>query len=85
MNSLAANYSSLTAFLEYWRALRSSAARSPEEQGRLEEIEGLLSTFSKAEAAALDAAAEDPTSRRHRERVEHKLRHLLIERGVLTG
>ena len=79
------SYSSLSALLAHWRALKSAPQRSREEHERFEEIAALVAGLSPDEARALENDASDPAAARHRERAENKLRRALLERGFLAG
>jgi hypothetical protein len=81
----ATTYSSLTAFLAHLRALRATAAASPEQSGRRQAMEALVAELSPAERESLEAADTGGESGRHRERAERHLTRILRERGVLTG
>jgi len=79
------NYSSLAALLAHWRAMKSAPPRSHAEQDRFEEIAALVAGLTPDEARALEDDSDDPAATRHRERAEHKLRDVLLKRGLLAG
>jgi hypothetical protein len=90
-------YSSLTAFLAHYDALRRRrpdgfAATLAADAAARAEIDGVIDELGDADRAAL---ADEPASvanaasagaaARHRTRAELKLRRLLIARGMLSG
>ena len=80
------SYSSLTAFVAHYRALKSGERLSEDERSRLSDMKRLLDSMGPEIRTALDFdAAGDGARRRHRERAERKLRLELIDRGMLTG
>jgi hypothetical protein len=80
-------YSSISAFLAHYQALRkiSGSARTEDERHRLDAIERLLDLLRPEERAAIDSAAVDPFVVRHRERASLRLRRELMARGALDG
>ncbi len=78
-------YSSLAAFLAHYRALKSGASLSPEEERLLAEMSATIATLAPEVRAALDSIEDTPASNRHRARAEFQLRRELAARGMLAG
>jgi hypothetical protein len=78
-------YSSLTAFLEHYRALKSAGSRTAEENQLLAAMSPAMDALTSDERAALDSHVDDSAIKRHRERAELKLRRELIARAMITG
>lgn len=78
-------YSSVSAFLAHYQALRKTpaASLSDDDRKRLDAMEKLLATLRPEEREAIIAEARDPAVVRHRERGELRLRRELMARGVL--
>ncbi|HEV3112350.1 MAG TPA: hypothetical protein VGY99_17830 [Candidatus Binataceae bacterium] len=83
MSTLA--YSSLTAFLAHRRVLRAAGSRSPDQAGRLAEMEALIAQLSPAERDSLEGADAAGEQARHRQRAERHLIQILRHQGVLSG
>jgi hypothetical protein len=82
------SYSSLTALLEHYRALRAAPSRSTDDERTLAALGALLDVLEPAERAALEpgaAQSSDSAARRHRERAETRLRRMLAQRGVIRA
>ncbi len=77
-------FSSLSAFLEYYAALRRAPQPTDEERATLAAIGEIIDILTPEERASLDGAAADAAQRR-RERAYRKLAHELIRRGVLEA
>lgn len=80
-------YSSVSAFLAHYFALRKipSAALGEDDRLRLDAIEKLLQVLRPEERAAIASEANDPSAIHHRERAARHLRRELSNRGVLDG
>jgi hypothetical protein len=81
-------YSSLSAFLAHYRALKSAASRSAYDEQLLAEMSALLAMpamLAPDARAALDSPANNPSAKRHRERAELDLRRELAARGILSA
>lgn len=78
-------YSSITAFLAHWRALRTASALDGEDRNQIAAMEPFFSVLSPAERAALESDTGDSSTARHRERAELRLRRELLARGVIDG
>jgi hypothetical protein len=78
-------YSSLSAFLAHYRALKSETSRSADDDQLLAEMSALLATLAPDARAALDSPANNSSAKRHRERAELDLRRELAARGILAG
>lgn len=81
------SYSSLTAFIAHWRALREAPSLNPEQSARLGQMREVIETLSAAErdALALQEGAIAGDAGRHRQRAERHLNHLLRHRGWLAA
>jgi alpha-ketoglutarate-dependent taurine dioxygenase len=77
-------YSSLAAFLAHYRALRSAASRSSEEDRLFAEMSAANATLSAEERAALDSSAATSSARRNRERAELHLKRELRAHAILS-
>jgi alkylhydroperoxidase family enzyme len=78
-------YSSLAAFLAHYRALKSDASRSADDDQLLSEMSAVIATLSPEARAALDSTEDSASARRHRERAELQLRRELVARGIVAG
>jgi hypothetical protein len=78
-------YSSLTAFLAHWRALRSLTAPDNAQSALLAEMESMLGELGPDERGALEGADSGGDAARHRQRAERHLSRILRQRGVLSG
>ncbi|MFI5351983.1 MAG: hypothetical protein ACHQZS_03395 [Candidatus Binatales bacterium] len=81
-------YSSLTAFLEHYKALKSSSDPAPEEISIRSEMEKLIDSAGPGARALLETEAvlsATGADLRRRQRAERELRRELLVRGVLTG
>ena len=85
-------YSSLTAFLAHWRAIRHAEADAlaADDLARRAAMDEVIAALPPEERAALEASsdderwADDGATRRHRERAELRLARELRSRGVLA-
>jgi predicted RNA binding protein with dsRBD fold (UPF0201 family) len=80
-------YSSVSAFLAHYQALRKISALAPteDERKRLDAMDRLLDLLRPEERAAVDSDSVDPVVVRHRERASLQLRRELMARGALDG
>jgi hypothetical protein len=81
-------YSSLTAFLEHHKALKSSSNLAPEELSIRSEMDKLIDSADPGARALLKTEAVPNATGadlRRRQRAERELRRELLVRGVLTG
>jgi hypothetical protein len=78
-------YSSLTAFLAHWRALRESTSRSPEQSERRAQMEAAIAELTPAERDAIDSETTGGAAARHRQRAQRHLSQILRDRGWLAG
>lgn len=81
-------YSSLTAFLEHYKALKSSSSLAPEELSIRSGMEKLIDSIGPGVRALLETEAVPSATGadlRRRQRAERELRRELLVRGVLTG
>jgi hypothetical protein len=75
-------YTSLAAYLAHWQALRHDPAVS--KNPLLSEMNRAITEILGAEQRYLLDEPADSAARRRRDRVEIRLRHELIERGVIA-
>ena len=78
-------YSSLSAFLAHYRALKSDASRSADDEQLFDEMSAVIATLAPESRAALDSSEDTAGAKRHRERAEHQLRRELVARGIVAG
>jgi len=78
-------YSSLSPFLAHYRALKSDASRSANNDQLLSEMSAVIATLSPEARAALDSTEDSASARRHRDRAELQLRRELVARGIVAG
>jgi len=78
-------YSSLAAFLAHYRALKSAASRSSNDQELLAEMTTAVGALTPETRAALESTDGSANARRHRERAELQLRRELVKRGIVAG
>ena len=80
-------YSSVSAFLAHYQALRKVpvASLEDEDRRRLDAIEKLLEVLRPAEREAVESNSGEPAVARHRERASLRLRRELMARGALDG
>ncbi|MHB8381946.1 MAG: hypothetical protein ACYDC3_06345 [Candidatus Binataceae bacterium] len=77
-------YASITAFMAYYRALRSAPVLSGIEQRVLAQMTALLDSLPSEDRAALDSDAADSAAERRRERALRKLGRELLGRGIIS-
>jgi len=78
-------YSSLTAFLAHYHALKSGPSRSADDQQLLAGMSAAIATLAPELRTALDSAEDGARARRHRESAELQLRRELAARGMVAG
>ena len=78
-------YSSLAAFLAHYRALKSDASRSAEDEKLFVEMSAVIATLALESRVALDSSEDTASAKRHRERAELQLRRELVARGIVAG
>lgn len=78
-------YSSLAAFLAHYRALKSAASRSADEEQLLSEMISAIGALAPETRTALESTDSSANARRHRERAELQLRRELAKRGIVAG
>jgi hypothetical protein len=78
-------YSSLAAFLAHYRALKSDASRSADDDQLFAEMSASIATLAPEARASLDSTENSASARRHRERAELQLRRELVARGIVAG
>jgi hypothetical protein len=77
-------YSSLAAFLAHYRALKSDASRSANDEQLFAEMSAAIATLAAELRAALDSTDTNASAQRHRERAELQLRRELAARGIVA-
>jgi len=80
-----ATYSSVSAFIAHFRALRNAPARTAEEESLLGEMSAIVASLEQPERAALESDEKTSIARRRREHAELNLRRKLIARSILSG
>ena len=78
-------YSSLAAFLAHYRALKSAASRSSDDEQLLAAMSAVIATLSTEMRAALESNETALGARRHRERAELHLVRELVARHIVSG
>jgi hypothetical protein len=80
-------YSSVSAFLAHYHALKkiSASTLSSDDRNRLAAIEQLLELLRSEEREAIASDSKDAEVARHRERASSRLRRELMTRGVIDG
>ena len=76
-------YSSLTAFLEHWRALETTQSLRDDEREQLASMRAILDALPAPERRALASSDSAGETRRLRERAERRLSRELAVRGIL--
>ena len=80
---MAKPYTSLSAYLAHWRALRNAGASVPDDPLLSQMNQTIAEILGDEQRYLIDDAADSAASRR-RERAETRLRHELIQRGVIV-
>jgi len=78
-------YSSLTAFLAHYHALKSEPSRGDDDEQLFAGMSAAIATLSPEARAALDTVEDSAGAKRHRERAELQLRRELAARGIVAG
>jgi hypothetical protein len=78
-------YSSVTAFMAHYRALKSSTNRSRDDEQLLGDMTATIATLQPETRVALDSTDDSPIAKRHRERAELQLRRELVARGIVAA
>jgi hypothetical protein len=78
-------YSSVSAFIAHFRALKAARNRTVEEESLFVEMSEAVDSLHQPERAALESDEQISTARRRRERAEINLRRQLLARGILSG
>jgi hypothetical protein len=75
----------MAAFLAHYRALKSDASRSADDEHLFAEMSEVIATLAPEARAAIDSAEDSAAVRRRRDRAELQLRRELAARGILAG
>jgi len=80
-------YSSVSAFLAHYQALRKipSSSQTDDDRNRLAAMELLLEILRPEERQAVVSDSDDPAAARQRERASLRLRRELTDRGALDN
>jgi hypothetical protein len=78
-------YSSLSAFLAHYHALKSETSRCANDENLFSQMSAAIATLAPDARAALDSPANNSVAKRHRDRAELDLRRELAARGILAG
>ncbi|HEY9156471.1 hypothetical protein [Candidatus Binatus sp.] len=78
-------YSSLTAFLAHYHALKSDPSRGSDDEQLLAVMSAAIATLAPEARAALDSVEDSARAKRHRDRAELRLRRELAARGFVAG
>ena len=78
-------YSSLTAFLAHYHALKSDPSRGADDEQLFAAMSAAIATLAPEARAALDSVEDSASAKRHRERAELQLRRELAARGIVAG
>ncbi len=78
-------YSSLTAFLADYHALKSAPSRASSDESLFAEISAAIDALAPEAHAALDSTEKSARAKRHRKRAELQLRRELVARGIIAG
>ncbi len=78
-------YSSLTAFLAHYHALKSDPSRGADDEQLFAAISAAIAMLAPEARAALETAKDSASAKRHRERAELQLRRELAARGIIAG
>jgi len=80
-----AAYSSLTAFMAHWQALRSLVSPGGEQLVWLAEMESIIGELARHERESLQSDGAAGEDGRRRQRAERHLTQILRSRHVLSG
>jgi hypothetical protein len=78
-------YSSVTAFLAHYRALKSAASRSSHDEQLFAAVSAAIATLAPQARGALESVEDSARIKRHRDRDELQLRRELAARGIVAG
>jgi hypothetical protein len=78
-------YSSVTAFLEHYRALKSDPSRGPGDEQVFAEMLAAIAKLPPDSKAALDSIDDNSSAKRHRDRAILQLHRELAALGIVTG
>jgi len=78
-------YSSLSAFLAHYHALRSDPSRGSDNEQLFAAMSAVIATLAPEARGALDSVEDSARAKRHRERAELQLRRELAARGIVVG
>jgi hypothetical protein len=78
-------YSSVSAFIAHFRALKMARNRSLDEESLFNEMSAVVDSLHQPERTALESDEQTSTARRRREHAEINLRRQLLARGILSG
>ena len=75
----------MTAFLAHYRALKSAASRSSDDEQLFGAMSAAIATLAPQARAALESVEDTARTNRHRDRAELQLRRELAARGIVAG
>ena len=75
----------MTAFLAHYRALKSAASRSSDDEQLFAAMSAAIATLAPQARTALDCVEDSARTKRHRDRAELQLRRELAARGIVAG
>jgi hypothetical protein len=75
----------MAAFLAHYRALKSDASRTADDEQLFAEMSAVIAPLAPETRTAIDSAEDNATARRHRDRAELQLRRELAARGIVAG
>jgi alkylhydroperoxidase family enzyme len=75
----------VTAFLAHYRALKSAASRSSDDEQLFAAMSAEIATLAPQARAALESVEDSARIKRHRDRAELQLRRELAARGIVAG
>jgi len=75
----------VTAFLAHYRALKSAASRSSDDEQLFAAMSAAIATLAPQARTALDCVEDGARTKRHRDRAELQLRRELAARGIVAG
>jgi hypothetical protein len=78
-------YSSLTAFLAHYHAIKADPSRAADDEQLLAAMSAAIATLSPEARTALDTVEDSASAKRHRERALLQLRRELAARGIVAG
>jgi hypothetical protein len=78
-------YSSVTAFLEHYHALKSDLSRGSADDQLFTEMSAAIAKLPPDSQTALDSTDDNSSAKRHRERAILQLHRELAARGIVAG